>query len=278
MTDPTESGSKGQRIALAIEYDGSAYSGWQRQSSPDLPTVQAHLEAALSQVANHPIAVHCAGRTDAGVHATCQLLHFDSPVDRGNKAWVRGVNSLLPHTIRVVWSHGVDADFHARFSATGRRYFYLIHQAEVASAMFSRQLTHVRKALDVEAMQAAASHLLGEQDFTSFRAAGCQSNSPNRNVFSACWRQQGSLLVFDIHANAFLQHMVRNIVGSLMVVGRGEQEPDWIRQLLLARDRTQAAMTAAPEGLYLVEVDYPAECGLPRCRRVPLLVNELACQ
>lgn len=275
MIDSTESGSRGHRIALAIEYDGSAYSGWQRQSSPDLPTVQANLEAALSQVADHPIVVHCAGRTDAGVHATSQLVHFDSPIDRGDKAWVRGVNSLLPPTIRVVWSHVVDGDFHARFSATGRRYFYLIHQAAVASALFSRHVTHVRKALDVQAMAMAATYLPGEQDFTSFRAAGCQSNSPNRKVFSACWRQHGPLLVFDIHANAFLQHMVRNIVGSLMAVGRGEQDPGWIGELLQARDRTLAAMTAPPEGLYLVEVDYPPECGLPQCRRLPLLVAEL---
>lgn len=278
MTDPTESGSRGHRFALAIEYDGSAYSGWQRQSSPEIPTVQAHLEAALSQVADYPIAVHCAGRTDAGVHATCQLVHFDSPVDRGDKAWVRGVNSLLPATIRVVWSRRVDGDFHARFSATGRRYFYLIHQAAVASALFPSHVTHVRKALDVQAMEQAAAHLTGEQDFTSFRAAGCQSNSPNRNVFSARWWQHGSLLVFDIHANAFLQHMVRNIVGSLMVVGRGEREPAWIGELLQARDRTLAAMTAPPEGLYLVEVDYPAACGLPRCRRMPLLVAGLVAQ
>lgn len=278
MTDPTESGSREHRIALAIEYDGSAYSGWQRQSSPDLPTVQANLEAALSQVADHPITVHCAGRTDAGVHATSQLVHFDSPIDRGDKAWVRGVNSLLPPTIRVIWSHGVDSDFHARFSATGRRYFYLIYQAEVASALYYNHVTHVRKALDVQAMEKAAAHLSGERDFSSFRAAGCQSNSPNRNVFSAQWWQHGSLLVFDIHANAFLQHMVRNIVGSLMVVGRGERDPDWIRELLQARDRTLAAMTAPPEGLYLVEVDYPAVCRLPLCRRVPLLVTGLAGQ
>lgn len=276
MTDPTESGAIGHRIALAVEYDGSVYSGWQRQASPELPTVQANLESALSQIADTPVSVICAGRTDSGVHATSQLVHFDTPVDRGDKAWVRGVNSLLPATIRVLWSRQVDQAFHARFSATGRRYFYLIHQAEVASAMFSRHVTHVRKPLDVQAMDEASRYLLGEQDFTSFRAAGCQSNSPNRNVFGAHWRRCGPLLVFDIHANAFLQHMVRNIVGSLMAVGRGEQQPQWIRELLIARDRTQAAMTAPPQGLYLVAVDYPSDCGLPLCKRVPLLVKELA--
>ncbi len=263
------------RIVLAVEYDGAAYSGWQRQSSPELPTVQAQLESALSQVADQDIQVTCAGRTDSGVHATCQVVHFDSTVDRGNKAWVRGVNSLLPESVRVIWSKTSNAEFHARFSATGRRYMYLIHQAPTASAMFSRYATHLRTELDIDAMRKGAQYLLGEQDFTSFRAAGCQSRSSHRNVFAADWRKVGQFLVFDIHANAFLQHMVRNIVGSLIVVGRGEEDSNWIESLLQARDRTQAAMTAPPEGLYLVQVDYSEEFNLPPCQQMPLLLNQV---
>lgn len=275
MTNSSEAVSVGHRIVLAVEYDGSAYSGWQKQGSPELPTVQAKLESALSQVADQEIQVTCAGRTDSGVHATCQVVHFDTKIDRGNKAWVRGVNSLLPESVRVIWSQSSNAEFHSRFSATGRRYIYLIHQTSIASAMFSRYVTHLRTELNVDAMQRAAQYLLGEQDFTSFRAAGCQSKSSHRNVFSADWRKVGQLLVFDIHANAFLQHMVRNIVGSLIVVGRGEEDSDWIETLLQAKDRTQAAMTAPPEGLYLVQVDYPPEFNLPPCQNMPLLLHQV---
>lgn len=274
MTNSSEMVLESHRIALAVEYDGSEYSGWQKQGSPELPTVQSKLEAALSKVADQPIEVTCAGRTDAGVHATNQVIHFDSRIDRGAKAWVRGVNSLLPHSVRVLWSQVVDQEFHARFSATGRRYQYLIYQGDVASALFPKQVTHIRGDLDVDAMSEAAKHLLGEQDFTSFRAAGCQSRSPFRNVFSANWEKVGQFLVLNIHANAFLQHMVRNIVGSLLSVGRGEQSSDWIAELLKAKDRTQAAMTAPPEGLYLVQVDYPENFSLPQCVRAPLLLNQ----
>lgn len=272
--DSLESIPAEHRIALAIEYDGSVYSGWQKQAAPELPTVQASLEGALSTVADTLITVACAGRTDAGVHATCQIVHFDTPVDRGDKAWVRGVNSLLPPTVRVLWSAEVGSEFHARFSATGRRYLYFVHNSKIASALFAGKLTQSRAELDLNLMQRASQLLLGERDFSSFRAAGCQSNTPNRNVFSANWYRQHELLVFDIHANAFLQHMVRNIVGSLLCVGRGEQKPEWITELLLARDRTQAAMTAPPDGLYLVQVDYPPEFKLPACHQQPLLLNK----
>lgn len=261
------------RIALALEYDGSAFSGWQRQVSGEIPTVQGALEAALSQVADTSIKTVCAGRTDSGVHATCQVVHFDTPVDRGDKAWTRGVNSLLPSSVRVVWSKRVGDDFHARFSASARRYVYLIFQSRFDSAIHAGKLTTVHQGLNLQAMQQGADFLLGEQDFSSFRAAGCQSRSPFREVFSARINQHGDLVYLDIRANAFLQHMVRNIVGSLLVVGTGEQAPGWIGELLAARDRTQAGVAAAPDGLYLMQVDYPDSWELPETSRVPLLLS-----
>ncbi|NKB31849.1 MAG: tRNA pseudouridine(38-40) synthase TruA [Pseudomonadales bacterium] len=262
-----------QRIALAVEYDGSAFSGWQKQASPELPTIQGALEHALSQVADSPITTTCAGRTDAGVHATCQVVHFDTPIDRGNKAWTMGVNSLLPEAIRVQWAQAVDDTFHARFSATARQYYYVIYTSKIASTVLRNKVTHSRQSLHVEIMHEAAQHLLGEQDFSSFRAAGCQSKSPNRFVAHARLFEQGPFLIFDIKANAFLQHMVRNIAGALMAIGRGEQSSNWIRELLEEKDRNLAGVTAPPDGLYLVAVDYPQENGLATDKRLPLFLD-----
>ena len=261
------------RIALAVEYDGSCYSGWQKQNSPKLATVQAALESALSQVANESISTVCAGRTDTGVHASCQIVHFDAEIDRGNKAWTRGVNSLLPDSIRVIWSKPVDPEFHARFSATARRYVYVMYCDDVASALFAKRLSHIRQVLDIEAMSKAAQYLVGEQDFSTFRAAGCQSKTPMREVFEANVFARGKLCYLDIRANAFLQHMVRNICGALIPIGRGEQAPEWINDLLLARDRTQAGIAAVPDGLYLIQVDYPKAFSLPPTCRMPLLLD-----
>ncbi len=264
-----------KRIAVGIEYDGAAFSGWQKQLSPQQPTIQQQVEKALSQIVDEPIVTTCAGRTDSGVHATCQVIHFDTPVDRGSKAWLMGGNSLLPDSIRIQWSRSVSDDFHARFSATARRYFYVIHQRDIASAILSRRVTHVRETLDLEAMQVAAQHLLGEKDFSSFRAAGCQSKSASRNVMQARVFRQGAFIVLDIQADAFLQHMVRNIVGSLLEVGRGQRPVDWIAELLAEKDRRKAAMTASPHGLYLVEVDYPPEFGLPSGPRLPSFLESV---
>ena len=261
-----------QRIALAIEYDRAAYSGWQRQASPELPTIQSSLERALSQVADTEITATCAGRTDAGVHATCQVIHFDSPVDRSSKAWTMGVNSLLPETIRVRWSQTVDAVFHDRFSATARQYLYIIYSSQVRSTVLHNKVTHSRDELNYEVMNQAAQALLGEQDFSSFQAAGCQSKSPNRFVEHARVFMQGAFLILDIKANAFLQHMVRNIAGALLEIGREEQDSDWISDLLAAKDRTLAGVTASPDGLYLVGIDYPAEFALPATRMQPLFL------
>lgn len=261
------------RIALAVEYDGSHYSGWQRQSSPELATVQSTLESALSQIANQTVSTVCAGRTDTGVHATCQIIHFDSNIDRGEKAWIQGVNSLLPSSVRVVWSKVVDGEFHARFSATGRRYLYVMHSSRSASALLAGKLCHIKQALDVNSMHKAAQFLLGEQDFSTFRAAGCQSKTPMREVFKASVSTDGEFCVLDIHANAFLQHMVRNISGALISIGKGEHGPEWIRELLELRDRTQAGVAAVPDGLYLMQVDYPPRYNLPTTSRVPLMLN-----
>jgi len=259
----SESNKYPVRIALGIEYDGSRFSGWQRQRDPDLPTVQANLESALSQIADHPVQLVCAGRTDSGVHATCQVVHFNCAIDRGEKAWTQGTNSLLPPTVRVTWAVPVDETFHARFSAEARRYQYVIFTRRTASALLAGKVTHIRTALDFEAMHEAAQSLLGEQDFSSFRAAGCQSNSPNRNVSAVSVTQRGQFIILDIVANAFLQHMVRNIAGALLEIGRGDRHAGWIAELLAAKDRTQGAVTAPPDGLYLVHVQYPAAFKLP---------------
>ena len=260
------------RIALKLEYNGAAFSGWQKQLSPALATVQRDLEAALSKIANSNIEVVCAGRTDSGVHATSQVVHFDTPVDRGSKAWRDGVNSLVGDSIRVTDSLVVDNQFHARFSATFRRYNYIIHQRKTRSPFLASLASHRVKELDVDAMDEAAQYLLGEQDFSAFRAAGCQSKTAMREVFEASFGRFGDKIAFDIRANAFLQHMVRNIMGSLLVVGEGQQPPGWIEQLLKGKDRTKAAMTAAPEGLYLVEVGYPQPYSALGARVLPAIL------
>lgn len=265
----------GQRIALRIEYDGSAFGGWQKQASPDIPTVQGCLEAAIGKIADARVKLVCAGRTDAGVHATGQIAHFECPVDRGERAWTMGVNSLLPPVVRVREVFLASADFNARFSALSRRYVYMLYGGAIDSALLRGHAVREPSELDVEAMRKGAGHLLGELDFSSFRAAGCQSKSPFREVRLLDVYAQRDFVVIDICANAFLQHMVRNIAGSLLEVGRSEREPDWIREILLARDRTAAGVTAPPEGLYLVAVSYPQECGVSARAFAPPLLDRL---
>lgn len=251
------------RIALGVEYDGAAFHGWQRQGDPVMPTVQSTLENALARIAAHPVNLVCAGRTDSGVHATGQVVHFDCQIDRGEKAWLRGTNSMLPPTVRVRWARAVNHDFHARFSALSRRYQYVIYDSVVEPAILARQLTHTRLTLDINRMHEAGQHLLGEHDFTSFRAAGCQSRTPFREVMRLQVRRHHHFIILDIEANAFLQHMVRNITGVLMEIGAGSKEPEWAREVLELRDRKLAAITAHPFGLYLVAVRYPEHFGLP---------------
>ncbi|WP_222711504.1 tRNA pseudouridine(38-40) synthase TruA [Parahaliea aestuarii] len=261
------------RVACRVEYDGSRYSGWQSQPHLDVSTVQETLEAALSRVANAPVRVHCAGRTDTGVHGHNQIVHFDSPVSRSPKAWVLGGNANLPFDVRLHWAVPVAGEFHARFSATARRYRYIIANTPVRPAHLGGQVTWQRRPLDVGLMHSEAQCLLGEQDFSAFRAAACQSNSPFRNVHSVSVERRGALLVIDIRANAFLHHMVRNIAGSLMAVGSGRAPAGWLAQLLAGRDRTVAADTAPPDGLYLVDVSYPGHFGLPATPAGPLLLG-----
>ena len=250
------------RLALGIEYSGQNYYGWQRQQG--MPTVQGHLETALSKIADSPVQVTCAGRTDAGVHATGQVVHFDTDVVRAEPAWTLGVNSNLPKDIAVRWAHPVDETFDARFSATARRYRYVVYNSPTRPAILAPGVTHIYHHLDVTRMQAAAPYVLGEHDFSAFRAAHCQANRPNRNLQHIEVTQRGSYIMVEVMANAFLHHMVRNIVGSLLVIGQGEQEPEWMHHLLISKDRKQAAATAKPNGLYLVDVTYPAHFELPR--------------
>ena len=256
------------RIALGIEYNGAAYYGWQRQQG--MPTVQGKLEAALGKIANHPISVTCAGRTDAGVHATGQVVHFDVEVERAEPAWTLGVNSNLPKDIAVRWAQITDVNFDARFSATARRYRYIIYNSPTRPAILGEGVTHIYHPLDIVRMQAAAPVLLGEHDFSAFRATHCQSNTPYRNVQELHVKQQGPYIVVEIKANAFLHHMVRNIVGSLIVIGQGERPVQWLGKLLAGKDRTLAAATAKPNGLYLVDVTYPDSFALPRWPWGPL--------
>lgn len=260
------------RIALGIEYDGSKYYGWQRQN--EVRSVQEKLEKALSQVANQPIAVYCAGRTDAGVHGTGQVVHFETTSVRKDAAWTLGVNANLPSDIAVRWVKDVPDDFHARFSATARRYRYIIYNQRLRPAVLGQGVTHFYAPLDAERMQRAAQSLIGENDFTSFRAVQCQSRTPWRNVMHINVSRYGAYVVVDIKANAFVHHMVRNIVGSLMEVGAGHQPESWIAELLAAKDRTLAAATAKAEGLYLVSVDYPERFDLPKPPMGPLFLAD----
>jgi len=260
------------RYALGIEYDGRGFSGWQRQ--PHASAVQTELERALSAVADAPIVVTCAGRTDTGVHGTGQIVHFDSEAQRQPHNWLLGANALLPESVAVQWVQPVADDFHARFSATWRRYQYLIFQAPTRSPLWQGRAAWVHESLDVEAMAKAARTLLGEQDFSAFRAAGCQAKHAVREVQAVSLKQQGELLVFDIRANAFLMHMVRNIIGSLLAIGRGEQGEAWLAELLEGRDRGTAGAAAPPDGLYLIEVGYPAEFLLPKHLRYALNITE----
>ena len=253
----------GDRVALALEYQGSAFFGWQAQRKLNLPTVQETLDNALSQIASAPITTVCAGRTDTGVHASYQVVHFETPVARTEKAWVFGGNTSLPDGVAIKWARPVPPEFHARFSATARRYRYIIHNHPTRSAHLGTLTTFFPHVLDVELMHSEAQHLLGEQDFSSFRGAGCQSNTAMRNVHQVMVSRCGDFIVVDIQANAFLLHMVRNIVGTLLAVGSGRKPPGWTAQVFAAKDRTLAAATAPPQGLYLVDVHYPSEFALP---------------
>lgn len=251
------------RVALVVEYDGSNYQGFQRQASAK-KTVQGSLEEALSKIANHPITLVCAGRTDAGVHALHQVIHFDTTAVRKESAWIEGVNTKLPDSVRVKWAQYVPGEFHARFSARSRTYRYYTYVGSRRSAFLPQTVTWTKKPLDVEKMSEAASFLIGEHDFSSFRSSQCQAHSPVRHMEYIRFVQSGAFIVMEIKANAFLHHMVRNIMGSLYQVGRGEKPIEWMKTLLELKDRNKAAPTAPPHGLYFVHVSYDEKFGIPK--------------
>lgn len=249
------------RIVLCVEYAGCAFEGWQSQAHGR--TVQDRLEAAVASVAGHPIRLHCAGRTDAGVHATAQVVHFDTDAARPLSAWVRGVNNRLSSPVVVRWAHEATEGFHARFCAVSRRYRYILHNSPVRPALLAARVGWFHPPLDGAAMAEAARCLVGRHDFSAFRAAGCQAKSPVKTMHEARVQRDGEYLVFDFHANAFLHHMVRNLVGALVYVGKGRYPPAWLGEVLAAGDRSLAALTFPPDGLYLCGVEYGAHWSLP---------------
>ncbi len=253
------------RIALGVEYCGTAFTGW--QSQPDARGAQDALERALAAIAGTPVRVIAAGRTDRGVHAALQVVHFDAPASRPETAWVRGVNAHLGHAMAVLWAQPVPDVFHARFAATGRHYTYLLLARAVRPALAADRVGWYHRPLDAQAMDEAAQGLLGMHDFSAFRAAQCQARSPVKQVTHARVSRCGGMLRFDFSADAFLHHMIRNIVGSLVAVGSGARDAAWFADVLAQRDRTRAAATFSPAGLYLTGVDYPARFALPPCRR-----------
>jgi len=257
-----------KRIALGIEYNGSKFSGYQMQSE-GTRTVQAELEKALSIVANEPIRLTCAGRTDTGVHATGQVVHFDSPVQRLLKAWMLGGNTNLPRDVSIHWVRDVKSDFSARFSAVSRSYRYILCNRRARPAIFQHNVAWLYESLDAEAMHLAAQSLLGKHDFSAFRSSHCQANHPNREMQDISVKREGDYVILDIKANAFLHHMVRNIMGTLLKIGRSEEPVEWMQEILQGKDRKLAGMTAQPNGLYLVNVEYPAQHGLPESGWLP---------
>lgn len=260
------------RIALVVEYDGSQYHGWQAQTG--LHTIQQTLENALAQVADSPISVVCAGRTDTGVHATNQVVHFDTEKERTIRSWIHGGNTFLPKNICIKWGKQVTDEFHARYSAVARRYRYVIYNNSIRPSLLRSNVTWQYRQLDHKLMHKAAQSLLGEQDFTSFRSVECQSKTPMRTVHSIDVSRHGDLIIIDITANAFLHHMVRNIAGVLISVGSGKNQVEWVQEVLNAKDRRLGAETAPPYGLYLVQVTYPQEFMILQSNPGPLFIME----
>jgi tRNA pseudouridine38-40 synthase len=270
MNGEPGSTDQAKRIVLGVQYDGASWQGWQTQLNG--LTVQDKLELALGKFTRHEISTSCAGRTDAGVHAIEQVVHFDTVLDRDMQSWVRGVNTFLPPSIAVRWATevatGVAAktgeNFHARFSARSRTYQYVLYNNQVRSPLLEGKAGWVFRTLDVDKMREAATHLLGEHDFSSFRSVQCQAKSPVKTMYAIKIEQRGDLIMFTVHANAFLHHMVRNIIGSLIYVGNGTQPTTWLKELLEAQDRKVAAPTFMADGLYLSKIDYDPKWKLPQ--------------
>ena len=258
------------RIALGVEYNGAPYCGWQSQTGAC--GVQDFVEEAIAKIAKHPIRIHAAGRTDTGVHAMMQVVHFDTVIHRPVTAWVRGVNAFLPATVRVQWAKGVEVEFHARFSAMQRSYQYVLVNHPTAPAINALQAGWYHLPLNVSAMQAAINYLQGEHDFSAFRASECQAKSPVKNLQIASIQAHGDFMIFNFTANAFLQHQVRNMVGALVYVGNGKYPPEFIKNLLEQKDRTLSPPTFSPNGLYLTGVQYDPKWELPDTQRRLLLI------
>ena len=257
------------RVALGVEYDGTNFCGWQVQ--PAQRTVQGCVEEALTQVANHPVRVVAAGRTDSGVHALQQVVHFDTTVKRDERNWILGLNTNLPKDINITWAKPVDDDFSARFSAVSRSYRYLIFNRIGRSAIHTNRMWWLFAPLDEQRMQAAADLLVGHHDFSAFRAKLCQANNPIKTVEKIKVTRQGDCIAIDVKAQSFLHHMVRNIVGVLVPIGEGRKPVEWAQQVLESRDRSQGGITSAPEGLYFVNVEYPEQYKLPTVSAFPVV-------
>ncbi len=256
------------RVALGIEYHGGGFCGWQTQLAAC--SVQDKLEDALGKIAGERVATICAGRTDAGVHALAQVVHFDTAADRPESAWVRGANALLPSTLAVTWATRVEPKFHARYSALGRSYRYVLLNHAVRPAADQGRVGWHHRPLELDKMRSAAKFLVGDHDFSAFRSAECQARSPVRQLRSLEIERRGDHFIFDLCANAFLHHMVRNIIGSLVAVGNGKHPPQWLGEVLAGRDRAHAAPTFEAAGLYLAQVEYDVQWGLPQVSRAKL--------
>ena len=256
-----------KRVVLGIEYDGSAYAGWQKQAHAD--GIQERVEKAIARVADHPVELVCAGRTDAGVHALNQVAHFDTSAERAERGWVLGTNSHLPADINVNWVRFLPEEFHARFSAVSRSYRYVILNRWVRSGLFGKRAAWIRKPLDADRMHRAAQALLGEHDFSSFRAIECQAKSPVRTLEHIAARREDDRVILEVRANAFLHHMVRNIAGVLIEIGAGERDADWAGQVLAHRDRTRGGITAPAAGLYFLGPRYPEDFAVPAAQIWP---------
>lgn len=251
------------KIAIGVEYNGTNYRGFQRQLD-NIPSIQETLENAISKVANHPVTVYVAGRTDAGVHASGQVVHFETTAKRAMHSWVMGATANLPKDISVIWAKEVPSDFHARYKAFARRYRYVIYNDAIRPAHLANEVTWYSYPLDTDKMQQAANYFLGTHDFTSFRATQCQAKSPIKTITHFQVIRFGKLIIFDIRADAFLHHMIRNFAGLLMAIGSGDRQIEWAKEVLEAKDRTKAGVTALPYGLYLVNVEYPGKYDIPK--------------
>jgi len=267
-----ESDSAAVRIALGIEYDGSQFHGWQRQTNS--ASVQSQLESALTQVAAHPVEVVCAGRTDTGVHALEQIVHFDCYSNRSAKAWLKGANSLLSSSVSIRFAQQVKNDFHARFSALSRTYLYIIDNHAVAPAILSHGLSWYKQPLQIDRMNQACEHFIGEHDFSSLRSSRCQSKTANRQITHLSCQRYGEYIAVRVKANAFLHHMVRNIVGVLLEIGDNRRPPDWAKLVIDTKDRTKAGITAKPNGLYLQSVEYPTAFKIPHTKPHSIIVEQ----